>query len=73
MAVAEEYGCEVPFQCPDELAQDDTPSIDALLHALDQIESHDYVVMLQSTSRFALPSTMTPALPVVTKVRVPSA
>jgi N-acylneuraminate cytidylyltransferase len=50
MTVAEEYGCEVPFQRPAELAQDDTPSMDALLHALDQVESHDYVVMLQSTS-----------------------
>ncbi|MCS4044615.1 N-acylneuraminate cytidylyltransferase [Salinibacter ruber] len=50
MAVAEEYGCEVPFQRPAELAQDETPSVDALLHALDQVESHDYIVMLQPTS-----------------------
>lgn len=50
VTVAEEYGCEVPFQRPAELAQDDTSSIDALLHALDQVESHDYVVMLQPTS-----------------------
>lgn len=34
MEVAEEYGCEVPFQRPAELAEDDTPSMDALLHAL---------------------------------------
>ncbi len=50
MGVAEEYGCEVPFQRPAELAQDDTPSMDALLHALEQVESHDYVVLLQPTS-----------------------
>lgn len=50
MRIAEEWGCEVPFQRPDELAQDDTPSMDALLHALDQVPEHDYVVLLQPTS-----------------------
>ncbi|WP_103027997.1 cytidylyltransferase domain-containing protein [Salinibacter altiplanensis] len=50
MEVAEEYGCEVPFQRPAELAQDDTPSMDALLHALDQVPGYDYVVLLQPTS-----------------------
>lgn len=50
MEVAEKYGCEVPFQRPSELAQDNTPSMDALLHALDRVESTDYVVMLQPTS-----------------------
>lgn len=50
MRVAEEHGCEVPFQRPSELAQDDTSSMDALLHALDQIPEYDYVVLLQPTS-----------------------
>lgn len=50
MSVAEEYGCEVPFRRPPELAQDDTPSMDALLHALEQVKPHDYVVLLQPTS-----------------------
>ncbi|WP_103019493.1 cytidylyltransferase domain-containing protein [Salinibacter altiplanensis] len=50
MSVAMEYGCEVPFRRPAELAQDDTPSIDALLHAIDQVGSHEYVVLLQPTS-----------------------
>jgi N-acylneuraminate cytidylyltransferase len=50
MAVAKEYGCEVPFRGPDVLAEDDTSSMDALLHALDQVETYDYVVLLQPTS-----------------------
>lgn len=50
MAVAEEYGCEVPFERPEELAQDDTSSMDALLHAMDQVPDYDYVVLLQPTS-----------------------
>ncbi|MCS4049228.1 cytidylyltransferase domain-containing protein [Salinibacter ruber] len=48
--IAERNGCEVPFQRPDELAQDETKSIDALLHAVDQVPFHDYVVLLQPTS-----------------------
>ncbi|PSQ96738.1 MAG: acylneuraminate cytidylyltransferase [Bacteroidetes bacterium SW_9_63_38] len=50
MEVVEEYGCDVPFRRPAELAEDDTPSMDALLHALDQMPDHDYVVLLQPTS-----------------------
>ncbi|WP_263810685.1 cytidylyltransferase domain-containing protein [Salinibacter pepae] len=50
MTVGEEYGCEVPFRRPDEFARDDTPSIDALLHAVDQVESYEYIVLLQPTS-----------------------
>lgn len=50
MEVAEEHDCEVPFQRPAELAQDDTTSMETLLHALDQVEPYDYVVLLQPTS-----------------------
>jgi len=50
MEVAENYDCEVPFRRPAALAEDDTPSMDALLHALDQMPDHDYVVLLQPTS-----------------------
>jgi N-acylneuraminate cytidylyltransferase len=50
MAVAEEYGCDVPFRRPEKLVQDDTSSMDALLHAMKQVPDHDYVVLLQPTS-----------------------
>jgi N-acylneuraminate cytidylyltransferase len=50
MRVAREHGCSVPFRRPDTLAQDDSTSIDALLHALDQVPGYDYVVLLQPTS-----------------------
>ncbi len=50
MAVAEEHGCEIPFQRPAVLARDDTPSMDALLHALDQFPPYEFVVLLQPTS-----------------------
>lgn len=48
--VAKEYGCEVPFVRPSELALDDTPGIDPLLHALEKITGYDYIVSLQPTS-----------------------
>jgi len=49
--VAEEWGCEAPFVRPPELAKDDTPGIDPVLHALNTLkEKYDYVVLLQPTS-----------------------
>lgn len=42
--------CDVPFIRPDELARDDTPGIDPILHAINEIPGFDLVVMLQPTS-----------------------
>jgi CMP-N,N'-diacetyllegionaminic acid synthase len=47
---AKEWGAEVPFLRPAELAADDSPGIDPILHALAQLGSHDQVVVLQPTS-----------------------
>lgn len=48
--IARKYGCEVPFKRPIELAQDDTPGIEPVLHAIKQCPGYDYVVLLQPTS-----------------------
>ncbi|MDD5249250.1 MAG: acylneuraminate cytidylyltransferase family protein [Rhodocyclaceae bacterium] len=48
--VANVWGCEVPFVRPVELAQDGTPGIAPVLHALDNLRGYDYVVLLQPTS-----------------------
>jgi N-acylneuraminate cytidylyltransferase len=50
MKVASSYGCDVPFQRPVELASDDTPGVDPVLHALNQLPGYCYVVLLQPTS-----------------------
>jgi N-acylneuraminate cytidylyltransferase len=50
MAVARQYGCDVPFKRPAELAADQTPSIAVILHALELLPHYDYVVLLQPTS-----------------------
>jgi len=49
--VARDWGCEVPFMRPAELARDDTPGIEPVLHAIQTLcEKYDYVVLLQPTS-----------------------
>lgn len=49
--VAKKFGCEVPFVRPKELAQDETRSIDVVLHTLKTLkENYDYVILLQPTS-----------------------
>lgn len=47
---AKACGCEVPFIRPNELAKDETPSIDVVMHALNMIPDYDIVVVLQVTS-----------------------
>ncbi|MBW5468696.1 acylneuraminate cytidylyltransferase family protein [Brevibacillus formosus] len=48
--VAKSWGAEVPFVRPSELAQDDTPGIDPILHAIKVLPDFDYVILLQPTS-----------------------
>lgn len=50
MKVAKEYGCAVPFKRPQELAKDETPGIDPVLHAINELPRFDYIVLLQPTS-----------------------
>jgi len=53
--VSREWGAEAPFMRPVEFAQDDSPHIDVILHAVEWLMSHesycpDYVMLLQPTS-----------------------
>lgn len=50
MKVAETWGCEVPFVRPEELAQDHTPGIEPVLHAIRELPKYDYIMVLQVTS-----------------------
>ncbi len=51
LAAGREAGLEVPFVRPPELARDDTPAMDVVLHALDAVgERFDLLVLLQPTS-----------------------
>lgn len=53
--VAQEWGAEVPFMRPSELAQDDSPHISAVEHTIRWLATHDdscpdYIMTLQPTS-----------------------
>jgi CMP-N,N'-diacetyllegionaminic acid synthase len=48
--VALHAGAQVPFMRPSELAQDQTPGLDPVLHAIDQLPQYDSVLLLQPTS-----------------------
>jgi CMP-N,N'-diacetyllegionaminic acid synthase len=53
--VANKFGLEAPFVRPEELAQDDTPALPVIKHAVTFMEQElsykaDYVVLLQPTS-----------------------
>lgn len=50
IATAKQFGCEVPFVRPRELAADLTPGIDPVIHAITQLPGFHYVVLLQPTS-----------------------
>jgi CMP-N-acetylneuraminic acid synthetase len=57
-AVAQSWGAEVPFLRPAALATDDSPDIDAIVHALDWLvadgDEPQFVVILQPTSPLRL-------------------
>ncbi len=55
--IAQTCGASVPFLRPKELAQDDSPHISAVIHAIRWLEKHEefrpeYLVLLQPTSPF---------------------
>lgn len=58
--VAVSFGAQVPFMRPQELAQDDTPSLPVMQHAVREMEKsaqspYDYVVLLQATAPLCRP------------------
>ena len=48
--IAKKWGCEVPFVRPPDLAKDETPGIDPVLHALHELPGYDIALVLQPTS-----------------------
>ncbi len=64
--VARHYSAEVPFMRPAELAADDSPVLEAILHALEQVEQpgemFDAVCVLQPTAPFRDPAEIAEAI-----------
>ncbi|WP_219834387.1 cytidylyltransferase domain-containing protein [Paenibacillus sp. R14(2021)] len=53
-AAAREWGGQVPFMRPAELAQDDTPGISPVIHAIEMLKTYEIVLLLQPTSPFRI-------------------
>ncbi|MDO9541794.1 MAG: acylneuraminate cytidylyltransferase family protein [Kiritimatiellia bacterium] len=69
-AVAKQFGAEVPFMRPADLAQDDTPMWPVLRHALEVIEreeksKYDFLILLDPTSPGRLPEDIAGALKIL--------
>ncbi|MBF0557360.1 MAG: acylneuraminate cytidylyltransferase family protein [Nitrospirae bacterium] len=55
ISVARQFGCDVPFVRPMELASDETPGVAPILHAIEALpEQYDMIVLLQPTSPLRL-------------------
>lgn len=55
--ISRSYGADVPFIRPKELAQDDTPGIEPIIHCIESLKKNEnytteYVCLLQCTSPF---------------------
>lgn len=50
IGVARAWRCDTPFVRPAQLAEDSSPSVDAVLHALERLPGYEFVVLLQPTS-----------------------
>lgn len=50
ISAAQRYGADAPFKRPPELARDDTPGVEPVLHAVQMLEGYGIVVLLQPTS-----------------------
>lgn len=52
--IARSLGCEVPFVRPKYLSEDTTPGMAPVIHAINELPSFDYAVLLQPTSPLRL-------------------
>ena len=76
-SVAKKYGAEAPFMRPTELAQDNSPTYPALVHALKTLEKldgykPDYVVTAQPTYPLILPEQIDAAVKKAVEMRADS-
>jgi CMP-N,N'-diacetyllegionaminic acid synthase len=72
--VARQHGAETPFTRPESLAEDDTPTIPVVLHALNWLEENenfrpDLVVLLQPTSPLRTTEDITAAIDLSMRAR----
>lgn len=68
--IAKEYGAEIPFIRPADLATDDASSIDVVIHAMEYAlslnKNYDYIGLLEPTSPFIQSSDLDKAIELLT-------
>jgi CMP-N,N'-diacetyllegionaminic acid synthase len=73
MDVARKWKCEAPFVRPSHLAQDESTSVDSLLHAVAAIqEEYDYLILLQPTSPLRTTEDIDSCLEICARRRAPA-
>lgn len=70
--VAVKWGADVPFVRPLHLAQDDTPGIEPVLHAVQAVQGYDYIVLLQPTSPLRIVEDIDGCIEQCVRVKAPS-
>ena len=67
--IARQYGAVIPFMRPAELARDDSPTADAVVHAIHQFskagKQFDYIVLLEPTSPLRKPADIDNAIELI--------
>ena len=71
--VARQWGAKVPFMRPTELAEDTTPGIDVIMHALDYAHDFQRILVLQPTSPFRTSADIDGIIQFCNERRAPSA
>jgi CMP-N,N'-diacetyllegionaminic acid synthase len=70
--VARQWGCEVPFVRPAELATDEAPGTAPLVHALEAVPGFDYAVLLQPTSPLRVAEDIDACIALCAEMEAPS-
>jgi CMP-N-acetylneuraminic acid synthetase len=67
--IARQYGAVIPFMRPAELARDDSPTADAVVHAIHRFSQEgrqfDYIVLLEPTSPLRKPADIDNAIELI--------
>jgi CMP-N,N'-diacetyllegionaminic acid synthase len=69
---AKAWGCAVPFRRPEYLASDTSTSMDVVLHAIEEVQGFDYVMLLQPTSPLRTDQDIDAAFEVLKSEQAPS-
>ena len=67
-----QYGAQVPFLRPRDLALDETPGLSVLMHAIDQLQGLDAVLLLQPTSPLRSVADIDACIDIMVNSSVPS-